>query len=177
MLSEIVYFDKTGKENTRETLDVVKKKALQLGIKKVLIASTTGYTALCAAEAFQSTGVDIVAVGIDTYGWSQEEAKRKELESKGIRLVPCSIYFNDEVSNILRCFSQGVKVAVEIAVMAAEAGAVQESDRVIAVAGTGFGADTSLLLKPARKRTINKLEIYKILCMPGKSGIELGGRL
>lgn len=167
MIKNIVLFDKPGKENTYDTIQIAREKALRTGIRRVVVASTTGYSALCAAEVFFGTGIEIIAVGIDTYGWSQDKERRKELEKANIKLLPCSIYFNDEVSNILRCFSQGVKVALEIAVMAAEAGMIPESESTIALGGTGFGTDTAILLKPASKININKLKVQEILCMPG----------
>ena len=66
----------------------------------------------------------------------------------------------------LRTFCQGGKVAAEIALMAADAGLVCTADPVIAIAGTGCGADTAVVLKPANAQTFFDLKFLEIICMP-----------
>ena len=60
MEAKIVYFAEPGKENTDEVLRLAKQRAEKLGIKSILVASTTGETALKAMEVFK--GARIVAV-------------------------------------------------------------------------------------------------------------------
>ncbi len=73
----IVYFKKRGKENTGKTLEIAKRRALELGISEVVIASTHGYSALQAAQVFSDTGTRITAVSIsptfDDVGWRMTE--------------------------------------------------------------------------------------------------------
>lgn len=169
MKDEITYFEIPGKKNTEETLQIVRESALKYGVKKILLASTTGYTALLAADILKNDGVEIITVGIDTYGWSQEEERRKELENANLIVLPCTDYLKEDVANILRCFSQGVKVALEIAFMASNAGMIlPDTSTIIAVAGSGFGADTALLLKSVVKNNKIEYKVNKILCMPGE---------
>lgn len=52
------------------------------------------------------------------------------------------------IADTLKLFGQGTKVAVEVAVMAADAGALSGQD-IVAIGGSGRGADTALVLKPA----------------------------
>jgi hypothetical protein len=66
----------------------------------------------------------------------------------------------------LRIFGEGTKVACEIALMAADAGLVRTDEPVIAVAGTGRGADTALVLRPANAQTSFDMRIMEILCKP-----------
>lgn len=55
-----VYFTKAGSVNTPRTLDLVRTRAAQLGVRQVLVASTTGATGLQAAQALH--GLDIIVV-------------------------------------------------------------------------------------------------------------------
>jgi hypothetical protein len=70
------------------------------------------------------------------------------------------------VRETLYRFSQGMKVAVECLLMAADAGMVDVHSEVIAVAGTSDGADTAIVCKPAYPRTFLELEIREILAKP-----------
>ena len=55
-----VYFKKPGVENTDEALRIAKQRAEELGIKTILVASHTGYTAVKAMEALKGMRVIIV---------------------------------------------------------------------------------------------------------------------
>jgi len=63
-------------------------------------------------------------------------------------------------------FSQGMKVAVEVASMAADADLVSTGADVIAVAGTGGGADTAIVLRPAHSNKFFSTKIREVLAMP-----------
>ena len=66
----------------------------------------------------------------------------------------------------------GLRTAVEIVFMAVEAGAVKVGERVIAVAGTAWGADSALVMKATRfedavgERPLDRMKIEEILAMP-----------
>ena len=66
----------------------------------------------------------------------------------------------------LRSFGQGTKVCCEIAMMAADSGLVGTDEELIAVAGTGRGADTALLMKPVTSPDFFDFKIKEILCKP-----------
>jgi hypothetical protein len=70
------------------------------------------------------------------------------------------------VASVLRVFCQGVKVAVEVTLMAADAGAIPVDRDVVAIAGTGNGADTALLLRPANTTNFLDLDIHEIIAKP-----------
>ena len=50
MEGKIVYFDKPGAENTEEVLRIAKKRAKELGIKTIVVATTVGNTAVRASR-------------------------------------------------------------------------------------------------------------------------------
>ena len=73
----------------------------------------------------------------------------------------------DIIADTLRMFCHGVKVCVEIAVMAAEHGYISPDKEVVAIAGSHHGADTAVVLKPAYAADMFKTKIKQLLCMPG----------
>ena len=73
------------------------------------------------------------------------------------------------VRDTLYRFCQGMKVAVECVLMAADAGLLDLQQEVVAVAGTGTGADTAIVCRPATPRKFLDLEIREILAKPRKA--------
>lgn len=188
-MSEIVapsvYFAQSGPENTARTLHLVRARAESLGIRKVLVATTSGATGVQAARELQ--GLEVVAVTHST-GFREPDTQeltdeaRRAMEALGARLLTCQHAFGGvgravrkklgtyELEEImafaLRTFSEGIKVVAEMCLMAADAGLVRTDEPVIAVAGTGAGADTAAVLKPANAQTFFDLRFMEILCMP-----------
>lgn len=180
-----VYFDKPGKQNTERTLEIARARAEALGIRTILVATTTGATGARAAQLFQ--GYDVVAV-THFYGFREPNATevlpehRATMEAAGIKILTCGHAFGGmsravrkklhtyEVAEIiaytLRIFGEGMKVAVEIALMAADAGLARTDELAIAIAGTDRGADTALVLRPANSQNFFDLKVEEILCMP-----------
>lgn len=70
------------------------------------------------------------------------------------------------VANVLRLFGEGTKVAVEITLMAADAGLIPMDKDIIAVGGTGNGADTALRIRPAHAASFFGLRIKEVLAKP-----------
>ena len=182
---EIVYFDRPGKRNTDGVIRAVRKRVEELGIGQVVVATNTGETALKVWEGLKGTGAKIVAVG-EHYGfWGGDSQKllpekRQELEERGIavffgahalsgvgRSVTNQFWGISHVEIIaytLRQFgSEGLKVAVEVAVMAADAGLIPTDREVIALGGTGAGSDTAVVLQAAHMNNFFDLEIREIL--------------
>ena len=86
MEQKIVYFDKPGKENTDEVLRIANKRAKELGIKNILVASTGGDTAVKAVDVFKGLRVIIVTLAAgarDPNTQEFTEANKKIVESKG----------------------------------------------------------------------------------------------
>jgi hypothetical protein len=185
MDGKIVYFEKTGPENTEEALRIAKKRAEELGIKTILVASTTGSVALKAVEILK--GLRGIFVSHST-GFREPNAQRfseetrKIVESKGgivltathvfaglssaLRNKTNTVAIGDLVAHTLRIFGQGTKVACEISMMAADAGLVRTDENIISVGGTSQGCDTALVLTPVTSQNFFDLKIKEILCKP-----------
>jgi len=73
---------------------------------------------------------------------------------------------DDIVANTLRILGEGMKVGCEITLMAADAGLINTEKDTISISGTGRGADTALVLKPANTQSFFDLKIKEILCKP-----------
>ena len=185
--NRVLYFDEKGPMNTEKTLEIAIACSKERNIDKIVVASSTGETALKLHEIAQNS-VEIIAV---TYGAGSRFTKEVEkfetnhdkLLDKGIRIVRGILALSgvektfvnkyksgfiplNIVADTLRMFSQGVKVCVEIAVMAAEHGYITPDKEVVAVAGSGHGADTAVVIKPAFASNIFETRIRALLCMP-----------
>jgi len=187
-VKEIVYFDKAGPENTTAVIEAVKRRCIELEIKHVVVASDSGETALRLWEAIQNTGVSLICVpqhagymGGDNTSIVPE--KRKDLEAKGIQVLVCAHALSgvgrsitkkfggvtpvEIIAHTLRRFGgDGIKVAVEISVMAADAGLIPTDREIIAVGGSGGGADAAIVLKAAHMNNFFDLEIREIIAKP-----------
>jgi hypothetical protein len=180
------YFVKQGNKNTGEVLKVAAKRAGELSIKKVLVATCSGKTALAAVKAFGSD-VRIIAVthvtGFVKPDFQElDDAARRGLEKQGVTILTCQHAFGgvgrgirkklgtyqiDEIMAFtLRIFGQGTKVAVELALMAADAGLVRTDEDIISIGGTGEGADAALVIKPAHTANVFDLKVREIICKP-----------
>jgi len=62
MESKTVYFENIGLENTEVAFGLARERAKELGIKKLVIASTTGATARQALEFFKDDGLRLVVI-------------------------------------------------------------------------------------------------------------------
>jgi hypothetical protein len=167
-------FEKPGPHNTDATLQIAHQRALALGIKQAVVASSHGDTARRAHSICEPAAVK---------GWTMSAETKAELIRLGV-VVHTGVHtlgagvgsaFSDKyggrapeeiVRDTLYCFSQGMKVAVECILMAADAGLLDTSREVIAVAGTDSGADTAIVCKPAHPRTFHTLEIREVLAKP-----------
>lgn len=51
-----------NQNNTEATIEAAKIRAVELGLKYIVVASSTGGTGVNAAEAFKDTGIKVVVV-------------------------------------------------------------------------------------------------------------------
>jgi hypothetical protein len=61
IVCKTVYFEKAGPENTEETLKLAKMRAEELGIRNVVVASTTGETGVKASKVFKGYNLVVVS--------------------------------------------------------------------------------------------------------------------
>ncbi len=185
LVKEIVYFDNPGKENTEKTLELAKRRAEELGIRHVVVASTTGETGVKACRFFKGCNVVVVthSVGFSAPGVSELRSEFKEeivklggkiftgthalsaIERSARRQLATWLPL-ELMAHTLRLLGEGIKVVVEITVMAADAGLIPVDEEVIAIAGTGRGADTAAVVKPAHSTNFFSLDVREIICKP-----------
>lgn len=190
MESKTVYFDKPGgDENTDKTLAMAKQRAEELGIKTVVVASTVGNTAVKAVDVFKGYKVIVVThvTGMREPNIQEfTDENRKIVESKGGIILTTTHAFGgvqralsrgdgppaplpvlgDTIAMTLRTFGQGMKVTLEIAAMAADAGLVRTDEEVVSIGGTGRGADTAVVLQPDYVHRFFNLKVKELICKP-----------
>jgi len=180
-----VYFEQPGPGNTKQTLELAGQRARELGIRTIIVATTSGATALEAARLLKD--FNIVAVTHST-GFSAKdvqelsEENKAELEKLGVKVLTCQhalggvnravrfklkTYQLDEIiAYTLRTMGQGFKVCLEIAMMAADAGLASVKEEAVCIGGTGSGADTAVVLTPVNAQDFFDLKVHELICKP-----------
>lgn len=180
-----MYWNEKGPVNTGATIEAAVRRAKELEVNSIVVASNSGATAEKLNEL--GTGFKIVCVthhvGFSGPGEDEMPAgMRSSLREKGVELLTTThllagvdralrtkfqgVYPSEIVASALRMFGQGVKVCVEISVMALDAGLVPYGEEIVAVAGSGTGADTSCVIVPAHSNNFFDTVIKEIICMP-----------
>jgi len=181
MEEKIVYFEKPGKENTEEVIKLVLERARSRNIKRIVLASTRGYTAKSFLDAVEGIDIHLVVVPWQ-FNFKKEgenpfpEALVKELKEKkhtvhfGTMLFHTSELYGTNIpmslANILRVCGQGMKVCVEIIMMACDGGCIKSGEKVLVVTGTHRGADFAAVATAASSTNVNALRINEIICKP-----------
>jgi hypothetical protein len=183
------YFESGGKHNTETTLELAKKRAAKRNIKNVVIASSGGFSAEKALEVFKDTTVKLTIVSMGTSARSSfSENVKPRLEGAGHNLCFSGdvTYELPEIAiTTLRRFSEGMKVCVQVMLVAVGAGLIQAGQEVVAVGGSGprgyekgGGADTAIVIEAMKSSDFFKLEdtpdfpkeerrkIKEIICKP-----------
>lgn len=185
--AQTLYFETPGPKNTEAALKQALARAGELGIKKVLIATSTGGTIEAALKVFSPKEFGLIAVS-SAFGMAKpnesrfSEESRRSFEEQGVTVLTTTHAFSgvarglsgkhggtypaEIMADTLRMFSQGMKVAVEIALMAADRGLVMSDEDVVAVAGTGTGADTAIVVQPANTNRCLELKVREIIAKP-----------
>ncbi len=181
--SETTYFhkEKRGVLETDETLRLAKKRADQLGIKSIVVASLRGETALKASQVFEGYNLVIITGVTENNVQNFPNELREEIEAKGGKVITAAhafgtlgravnkkfgvIQVDEVIAHVLRLFSAGVKVACEVACMAVDAGFVRSDEEVISIGGQG-GADSAIVLKPSNTHLFFDSHILEIICKP-----------
>ncbi|HID05956.1 MAG TPA: hypothetical protein EYP10_02290 [Armatimonadetes bacterium] len=187
MVREIIYFDRPGAQNTDELVHAVAERCRELGIKHIVVASDSGATALKVWEAVKDLGIQLISVAEHAgYAGGDEPSisveQREQLERHGIKVLICSHALSgigrsitnkfggvtpvEIIAHTLRLFGQGMKVAVEVAVMAADAGLIPTDCEVVAIGGTGSGADCAVVIKAAHMNNFFDFEVREVIAMP-----------
>jgi len=180
-----IYFRESGNQNTESLLGFVKEYVEKEDIKDVVVASTSGETGAKASKILRGCNIVVVThcFGFQEPGKTQlQEEYRREILANGAKIftgvhalssVERAIRKDfgthqplELIANVLRLMGEGTKVCVEITLMAADAGLIPVDRDVIAIAGTGRGADTALRIRPANAARFFDLKIREIVAKP-----------
>ena len=171
-----LYFEKGGPDNTQLTLEAAKERASEIRPEAVIVTSTSGKTALEAARIFSGSEIRIIAVPFQRHLWEKYSAPDPQVvaECRGLGVefipdepaVPMLSENHPDIVNAWRTVSQGFKVALQVASMCVDTGLVKPGDHVIAIGGSGRGADSAIAVKPHGFNEVLKSNVTGIIAMP-----------
>lgn len=182
----MIVFEQTGPCNTQRALQLALEAARQRGIGTLVLPTTQGGVPQLL-RGMDTAGLKIVFVthanGFKAPGQQElPESERAAMQAAGYTVVTATHVLSgaercfsrqfggvgpvELVAHTLRMFGQGTKVAVEIAVMALDAGAIAYGQPVVAMGGTGSGVDTALVMRPAHGAALLDTRIDEMLCKP-----------
>lgn len=186
MIRQVEYFDKPGKENSQRCIEIT-ASLVEDGYKHVIVATTAGETGAAMARRLQGKDVNLVVV-THSAGFREPNhfellpENRDEILRLGGKIFTGTILthsvetafareFNGLypamiVAQSLRRFGEGPKVCCEIVMEACDSGLIPEFEEVVAVAGTGKGADTVCLIRSAASKRFLDLKVLEILAKP-----------
>jgi hypothetical protein len=181
------YFAEAGRTNTDTLLELVKRYVEKEDIEDIVIASTTGETGAKASKILKDHNVVVVThfSGFQEKGRSElQEEHRHEILTNNAKIFTGTHALSSAerairkdfgtlqplqlIANVLRLWGEGTKVCVEITLMAADAGLISTDKDIIAIAGTGKGADTALRILPANASRFFELRIKEVIAKPIK---------
>ncbi|MEW6273730.1 MAG: pyruvate kinase alpha/beta domain-containing protein [Bacillota bacterium] len=180
-----MYWDSKGPQNTEATVNLALKRAAERGIKYIVVASSTGRT---AEQVLEKNKIFQLVCVTHHAGYKEPgkiellpEIKRK-LEDAGVRVLITThllagvdracrfqfggIYPAEIIANALRILGQGLKVCVEISCMALDAGLIPYGEEIVAIGGSGRGADTAVVIVPAHANKFFETKVKEIICKP-----------
>lgn len=186
-MMETMLFEKPGNQNTDNCVKAVLGYVKDHGKKHVVVASTSGKTAMTFHKALKGTGANLVivthSIGFKEPGHDEFDADiRRQLAKARVPIHTGTIlthslekslmdsfkgiYPGYLIANTLRRFGEGTKVAIEVVMEACDAGLVPEDDEVIGVGGTYRGSDTVLLIRSKPSKRFLDLDVLEILARP-----------
>lgn len=196
--SGILYCEHPGEVNTEDVLRYGRARAEQLGLRTAIVPTDSGRSALRAVRVFRGSGVRLIVVTTPpckTWGPSGElpsgvldAAVRQALRSAGAELVQGTMPFaglgsgrhgsvtwqQEVVQWVLGVFGEGTKIAIQVALMAADAGMVPEGEEVLSFGGTYKGLDSSLVVKTCLSwNFLSRFEVLEVVAKPRRPRVAL----
>jgi len=187
MQKTVTYFDKPGKANTDQCLDIVDKAIVEFSYKHVVVASTNGDTGVLFAEKLKDKNINLIVV-THSHGFKEPntieltDEARERIIATGAKIYTgtmithsletalakqySGVYPTLLVAQTLRRFGEGIKVCCEMIMMAADAGLIPEDEEIITIAGTGHGADAVAVIRAAASKRFFDLKVLEILAKP-----------
>ena len=183
MRRDTVYFEEGGAEHTEATLRAALEAAMELGVGKILVASTSGETGMKAAEMYEGKDVRLIVVGHQTgfpaAGVQQFKPENREriealggVVNLGTDVLTNSIRQRQRLGHspmsiiTQTLIAMKVKVNAEIVAKACDAGLVSPGEHVVSVAGSHKGADTAVSFLAADSPNILDLKLQYVVAMP-----------
>lgn len=184
----MLVFETASPDNTYPALKLALTKAKELSTN-VVLSTTTGESAFKAIELAAELDCNGKIVVV-THAWGSRTPGENnlskinfdKLEKSGAIIITAAhtlsgveraisgkfggVYPVEIMAHTLRMISAGVKVCVEIGVMAMDAGALEYNRSVVAIGGTGQGLDTACVITPGYSAKIFETRIHEILCKP-----------
>ena len=142
-------------------------------LSKTLELDVSGLNVVCVTHhvGFKGPGIDEMGAEMRQY-----------LADKGVKVLTTThvlagvdrslrkkyggLYPPEIMACTLRMFGQGVKVAVEISIMALDAGMIPYGENVMAIAGTETGADTACVVRSGHSNEVFNTKVVDIVCRP-----------
>ncbi len=187
---KIYYFDKPGAENTSDAARFAVERAREIGLKTIVVASVSGKSAQVFFSTMKGSGLELVVVshvvGFTKPGeWEFDTAVAARLRAEGVTIVTGTHALSgleralsrsskvgggsrtEAIAEALRrIVANGLKVAIECVLIAADQGAIGIDKEVIAVGGTANGSDTVCVIRPAHTANFFDLQVREIVAMP-----------
>lgn len=180
---------KDGKiADTQSTLNFAFDYANKNHIEKLLISSTTGFSARLAFDSVPDTLQLIIVTHVFGYIKNGElefdralyekiKQSRHIIFSTAHLFKGLSGFFQKKYGGAnetltfadgLRLINPSIKVAAEISLMAADSGFVNTEDPVLVATGDHRGLNTLCLVKPTTSNFLSEFVFYRLLCFPNK---------
>jgi hypothetical protein len=193
-----LFFESPGPQNTAAVIRVVKKRLRLADVEKVLVASESGQLALRVRK--QVPGAYVVCV---TYDKETRKKFRKPVLMKDVLLAKRvtiverpepmgrglvfrnwwarrTLQLGGAMADLfwmtLICVGgHGFRTAIEIVFMAVEAGMVKVGEKVVSLAGTGWGADSAIVMRGSKfeeavgEDVAKRMKVEEILAMPKRT--------
>jgi hypothetical protein len=131
-------------------------------IEIVSVAHQAGFREPGKCELPKETEEELIKKGVKVYTGTHFFGGL----GRAVRLKFGGLEVEELAANTLRVFGQGVKVAVEIAIMAIDAGLIPCDKEIISIGGTGQGADTAIVCLPKHGKDFFAFEVREIICKP-----------
>jgi hypothetical protein len=186
-IKKTVYFQ-INEDNTDNAIEAAKERALDLDVKYVVVASSSGNTGLKTVKAFRGTSIHVIVVTLFAISNTKpNQDYLDEIKELGGSVVTSThalmgvpeglakmkegfVTPNTLIREVLRRFSQGTNVCADIVMMSCDSGVLPEGLEVVAIAGMGTNADTVWVMRSAGSFNffdkINGVEFRELVAMP-----------
>jgi hypothetical protein len=183
------YFDVHGEVNTDKAIELARRRADELGIRKVVVASETGLTALKVLDAFPGSYVIVVSSAAGTCVEGSvigdlmigipDEGILSELRERGAEVIRGTDPFWNIAAHtgvtdacklgmmFFKVVCGGLHVCMTGVLEATDAGHLVEGEEVVALAGSFVGLDTAIVAGAANSvNFFRAFEVREIVCKP-----------